>query len=137
MNTPDGYISVCHGKLTVNVPRNIFKGCGTSIDEEKLAPFRTLLRERYPWLTDNSIDVLMRTAQKEMIRTVDEETSGRTMSMKLASEGRIEDAIRHMEKNLEKDSTNADSWYALGELLCKAGRPEEGFKAFAKGRELF
>ena len=126
-----------HGKLTVNVPRNIFRGSGAIIDDDKAAPFRDMLKQRYPWLTDNSLDVLMENARKTMISILDEETNGRSLSKELESQGKTEEAIGHLKKHLEKDPDDADTWYALGELLCRSGKTEEGYKAFARGRELF
>ena len=96
-----------------------------------------MLKQRYPWLSDNSVDVLMETARKRMIEILDEETNGRSLGKELESQGKIEEAIKHLKKHLEVDPEDADTWYALGELLCKAGRTEEGYKAFARGRELF
>ncbi|MDR1691154.1 MAG: tetratricopeptide repeat protein [Candidatus Methanoplasma sp.] len=137
MEVPAGHILVNHGSLTVSVPRNIFIGDKASIDLQKAAPFRETLKSRYPWLTDNSLNVLMENAKKVMIETLDEETHGRSFSRVLESEGRLDEAIKHLKKNLEKNPEDADLWYALGELLCKAGRAEEGYKAFARGRDLF
>ncbi|MDR0508906.1 MAG: tetratricopeptide repeat protein [Candidatus Methanoplasma sp.] len=134
---PAGHFSVTHGSLVVSVPRNIFRGSGAAIDEERAAPFRDMLKHRYPWLTDNSLNVLMDNARKTMMRILDEETNGRSLSKELESQGRTEEAIRHLKRHLEKDPEDADTWYALGELLCRSGRVEEGYKAFARGRELF
>ncbi|MCL2318358.1 MAG: tetratricopeptide repeat protein [Methanomassiliicoccaceae archaeon] len=78
----------------------------------------------------------METARKRMIDILDEETNGRSFAKDLESQGKIEEAVRHLKKHLEI-AEDADTWYALGELLCKAGRTEEGYKAFARGRELF
>jgi len=137
VTVPEGHFPVMHGNLSVNVPRNIFKGSDAQIIEEKAKPFKELIKSRYPWLTDNSITVLMSTARKEMIRILDEETHGRSVSKMLEKEGKIDDAIRHLKKHLETHPDDADSWYALGELLCKNGNAEEGYKAFARGRDLF
>ncbi|MDR0309575.1 MAG: tetratricopeptide repeat protein, partial [Candidatus Methanoplasma sp.] len=119
-----------HGSLTVSVPKNIFKGDCAVIDQEKAKPFREILKSRYPWLSDNSLDVLMESARKIMVSILDEETNGRSLSRYLDSQGKTEEAIMHLKRYLEKDPENADSWYALGELLCKVGRAEEGYKAF-------
>jgi tetratricopeptide (TPR) repeat protein len=134
---PSGHFPVVHGKLTVNVPRSIFKGYGVVIDEKEASPFKEMLKQRYPWLTDNSLNVLMEKARKIMIDILDEETNGRSLSKELESQGRVDEAIGHLKKHLEKDPNDADTWYALGELLCRAGKAEEGYKAFARGRELF
>ena len=71
-----------------------------------------------------------------MVRILDEETKGRSHSRELAESGRLEDAIAHMRLHLEMDPDDADSWYALGNLLCKAGNAEEGYKALNRGRTL-
>ena len=131
------HISVVHGSLTVDVPRRLFKGPECTLDEEAAGPFRELVRNRYPWISDNSVDVLLRKARLEMIRVRDEESKGKEHSRVLASQGKLEDAIRHMELHLELDPDDADSWYELGNLLCRAGRAEEGYRAFNKGRKVF
>ena len=131
------HISVTHGSLTVDVPRRIFKGPDCILDEAEAAPFRELVKGRYPWLTDNSVDVLLRKARMEMKRVRDEESGGREHSKTLAREGKLEDAIRHMQLHLELDPGDADSWYELGNLLCQAGRAEEGYRAYNTGRSLF
>jgi len=128
---------VTHGSLTINIPRDLFKGNDSQIVEEKAEPFKKMLKARYPWLTDNSIKVLMNSARNEMIRVRDEETNGLTISKDLESKGRIDEAIEHLKRHLESCPNDADTWYALGELLCKTGRVEEGYKAFARGRDLF
>ncbi|HKM09373.1 MAG TPA: tetratricopeptide repeat protein [Candidatus Methanomethylophilaceae archaeon] len=137
MAVPEGHIEVHHGNLTVNVPRNIFKKGTGEIVSERAAPFREMIMNRYPWLTQNSMDVLMDRASKEMSQILDGETTGRSASKKLADDGRTQAAITHLEKALELDPDDADSWYLLGELLCSVGRMEEGYKAFSKGRRKF
>lgn len=125
-----------HGSLTVDVPRSIFRGPECEIDPEKAEPFRRMVQDRYPWISDNSMNVLLNKARKEMIRVIDEETNGRSHSANLASKGKMDEAIAHLQLHLESNPNDADSWYKLGELLCKAGRAEEGYKAFNKGRSV-
>ena len=60
-------ILVVHGNLSVDVPRRLFKGPECVIDEEAAGPFREMLRGRYPWLSESSVDVLMSKARKEMV----------------------------------------------------------------------
>ena len=131
------HISVTHGSTTVDVPRRLFRGPECVLDEDAADEFRELIRGRYPWLSDNSVGVLLRKARLEMIRVRDEETKGRTYSSTLAKEGKLDKAIEHMQLHLELDPEDADSWYELGNLLCQAGRVEEGYRAFNKGRTLF
>ena len=134
--TQAGHIMVVHGNLTVDVPRRLFRGPDCEIDEEAAKPFRDMVRARYPWVSESSMDVLMSKARKEMIRVIDEETGGRSHSSNLAQQGKLDEAIAHMRLHIEQDPEDADSWYALGNLLCQAGRTDEGYRAFNRGREL-
>lgn len=121
----------------MSVPRDIFKGVGAEIVPDKAETFKGTLKARYPWLTDNSVDVFMKKARNEMLRVMDEETGGRSIGKYLDSDGKTWKAIGHLQKHLEETPDDIDSWYLLGEMLCKVGRAEEGYKAFAKGRGLF
>ncbi len=131
------YIVIDHGKQTVKVPFSIFKGTRGDTDTAEELKFRKTLRERYPWLTENSLDVLLRKAKREYVRIVDDESNGRTVAKELADKGMYEDAVAHLKRHLEKDPEDADSWYALGDILCKMGKADEGYKAYARGRDLF
>jgi tetratricopeptide (TPR) repeat protein len=120
----------------VDVPRRVFKGRECRIDEDEAARFTAIVQARYPWLTRNSVDVLLKKARMEMLRVRDEETKGKEYSMTLAAEGRLEEAIEHMRIHLDLDPEDADSWYALGDLLCKNGQAAEGYKAYHRGMDL-
>lgn len=121
----------------MKVPSDLFSGAGGILDREKAEPFIELTRSRYPWITENSMEVLLRKASGEFVRILDEETCGRALSGDLASKGRNEEALAHLKRHLEKNPENGDTWYALGDLLCKMGRTEEGYQAYARGRKLF
>jgi tetratricopeptide (TPR) repeat protein len=136
VTAPSDHITVTHGSLTVRVPRSLFIGRTGEIDPAKASSFRENVQNRYPWITDNSLDVLMRSASREMERVIDEESGGRVHSRELEMSGRTDDAIAHLKRHLESDPGDADGWYALGDLLCRCGRTEEGYKAFARGRDL-
>lgn len=136
MNVPAGHFQINHGNLTVNVPRDIFTGPNADFVEDKAKQFRDIIKGRYPWITDNSADMMMKHARQEMLRIMDEESGGRIASRELASKGKNEAAIKHLQMHLEKNPDDADSWYLLGELLCKSGRMEEGYRALNKGRSL-
>lgn len=137
MSAPAGYFQFSHGKLTVNVPRNLFVGVDADLDPVKQAEFSRILKSRYAWLSDGSLEVFYRNARHEFLRIRDEETGGRNESKRLETKGDLDGAIKHLKKKLEEDPEDADSWYELGNLLCKAGRTEEGYQAFNKGRSLF
>lgn len=137
MKVPEGHIEVHHGTLVVMVPRSIFKKGTSIIVPERAAPFKEMIRNRYPWLTENSMDVLLERASKEMSQILDEETSGRSAARYLDDEGKTETAIKHLKSILEQNPDDSDSWYMLGELLCKIGLADEGYEAFSKGRKKF
>jgi len=133
MSAPTDHFVIQHGNLTVNVPRSLFKGSDAVPDDTQEKQFRKMLRERYPWLSENSLDVLMRNARSELLRMMDEETCGRNTANKFVSDGKVNKAIEHLEKHLSENPNDFNSWYMLGELLCKEGRTEEGYEAFRKG----
>ncbi len=136
MTVPSDCIEVIHGKMTLAVPKDVFSGRDAVIDEGKAKAFAEKTKKRYPWVTDNAMEVIFRNARKEMLRLNDERTGGRSTSKRLESEGKTEMAIQHLKKHLEEHPDDADSWYALGELLCKSGKVEEGHRAINKGRSL-
>ena len=137
MSVPENHITISHGSMTVNIPRDVFEGPDAVMNPEKEKELRDMLSKRYPWLTSNALDVIMKNARREMLRVMDEESGGRSTSRRLSSQGKNEMAIAHLEQHLKEHPEDADSWYALGELLCKVGRAEEGYKAMKKGRSLF
>ena len=136
MTVPSDCIEVIHGKMTLAVPKDMFSGRDAVIDEGKAKAFAEKTKKRYPWVTDNAMEVIFRNARKEMLRLNDERTGWRSTSKRLESEGKTEMAIQHLKKHLEEHPDDADSWYALGELLCKSGKVEEGHRAINKGRSL-
>ena len=95
MTVPSDCIEVVHGKMVLAVPKDIFSGRDAVIDEEKAKQFAEKTKTRYPWVTDNAMEVIMRNARKEMLRLNDERTGGRSTSKRLESEGKTEMAIQH------------------------------------------
>ena len=136
MTVPSDCFEVVHGKMVLAVPKDMFSGRDAVIDEEKAKKFAEKTKSRYPWITDNAMEVIFRNARKEMLRLNDERTGGRSTSQRLESEGKTEMAIQHLKRHLEEHPDDAESWYALGELLCKSGEVDEGHRAINKGRSL-
>ena len=125
-----------HGSLTLNVPCSIFvKGSAEFGDTAE--GYFSMLRERYPWLSINSIAVLKRNAKEEMRNIIEKKIRGPVKARKLSDAGEHEEAIEHLRSYLEEFPENGDAWYALGEILCRAGRKEEGYKAINRGRGIF
>jgi tetratricopeptide (TPR) repeat protein len=129
-------IEVKHGSLTLNVPLSIFVK-GTSDLNDKSDEYFSMLRRRYPWLTENSIAVLRRTTSGEMERVIEDGLRGPRKARMLSDDGKDIDAIKHLESYLIDFPEDGDAWYALGEILCKIGRNEEGYKAMNHGRRMF
>ena len=128
---------VMHGSLSVNVPRRLFKGPEAVPVDDEVKKFRKLLKDRYPWLTENGMDVLMKNARRVMLTTIDVETSGKAHAKVLIGQGKLEEAVKHLKRHLEMDPNDPDVWYLLGATLCKMGRNDEGYEAINRGRDLF
>ena len=137
MNAPADHIVVMHGSLSVNVPRKLFKGSEAIPVDDLVKKFRKTLKDRYPWLTENGMDVLMKNARRVMLTTIDVETSGKAHAKVLIEQGKFEEAVKHLKRHLEMDPDDPDVWYLLGETLCKMGRKDEGYAAMNCGRDLF
>lgn len=141
MNTDEplaqGHIRVDHGKLSVQVPRNIFRGPEAIIDEAEWNKFRNTLKSRYPWLTENALEIIKNSSRKEILRVLWNEKKGAKAGRELLLRGYLERSIEHLQTHLKEHPDDGDAWYALGESLCKAGRNDEGYRAFKKGRDLF
>jgi len=135
MSAPEGYFTVYHGSLALNVPRRIFKGRNAEIDNDEAEKFLALVQARYPWITRNSFDVMLGKARQEFIRLRDEETGGISTSRMMASEGDKKGAIEHLRAHLEEDPEDADAWMELGKLLCDIGDADAGYKAFNEARK--
>jgi len=131
--TQADHVTVMHGSMAVDVPRRIFKGKDCEIVQEEVEPFKRILKSRYPWITDNAVNVILNKARMEMMRVRDEETNGREYSRSLAEKGKMDDAIAHLRLRLELNPDDARGWYELGELLFKKGDSKGGFEAFRKG----
>jgi tetratricopeptide (TPR) repeat protein len=130
--TQADHVTVIHGSMTVDVPRRIFKGKECTIDWDEVQPFKRIIQSRYPWISDQAVNVIINKAQKEMMRVRDEETNGREYSRTLAEKGKLDDAIDHLKIRLELNPEDAKSWYELGELLYKKGDFKGGSEAFRK-----
>ena len=129
-------LRVKHGSLELNVPYSVFVK-GTSELSKESGEYFSMLKRRYPWLTDNSVTVLKRSTGEEMQRIIEEGLRGPKKARMLSEEGKDMQAVRHLEAYLIDFPDDADAWYALGEILCKMGRADEGYKAINHGRRLF
>ena len=96
-----------------------------------------MLRQRYPWLSENSVTVLRRRTSEEMQRIIEDGMRGSRKARILSGEGKHLEAVRHLESYLVDFPEDGGAWYALGEILCIIGREEDGYKAMNHGRRFF
>lgn len=129
-------VTVQHGKLSVKIPRKVYRGYRGEVNDEEWKRFVETLMDKYPWLTPNACKVILENGRKEYILTVDEEMYGIPKALEMESEGNPEGAIAHLKRHIEKNPASERAWYVLGEILCRCGRVEEGYAALAKGRSL-
>jgi len=127
-------VEVWHGKLRVQVPRGTFAADG-SVDPEEGGRFRELLKSRYPWLSERSLDDFMSKAVEALEMARREEMAGAPMGRELAADDPAK-AVSYLKRHLESDPEDRDAWYVLGEALCRDGRSEEGYQAFRRARSL-
>lgn len=121
MSAPEGYFTVIHGNTSINVPRRLFQGEKAVLNEAEAGRFYAIVRGRYPWISEASYENLLKTARKEYLALMDEETGGIMTSRLMADSGNIKGAIRNLETHLKDDPCDADAWMELGKLLCRAG----------------
>ncbi|MDD7423673.1 MAG: tetratricopeptide repeat protein [Candidatus Methanomethylophilaceae archaeon] len=136
MSPQANHIEVTHGTMRISVPRDIFEGPEAIPIPEKVAAFSDLVRGRYPWISENSVEVLMRNARKTMLTVLEEESHGMCVARLKEAKGDLDGAIAQMRRWAEKEPNNCDVWYYLGQLYFKAGRNDEGHKAMNRGRSL-
>jgi cytochrome c-type biogenesis protein CcmH/NrfG len=130
------YIEVPHGKLMVKVPRKMFVGPEAEFDEERAAAFRVTLAARYPWLSKYAIEIIMENSQRVMLNVLESEKSELQRARDAIASGKDERAVQILRKHLEKEPRDADGWYILGEVLCRMGDAQEGYRAFAEARKV-
>ena len=131
-----GTLIVKHGSLVLNIPYHIFIP-GTAEFSGTADEYFAMIQRRYPWLSDNSVAVLKKRTAEEMSKETEKSLRGPKKARMLSAEGRYEDALAHIESFLNEFPDYVDAWYALGEILCKTGRSDEGYKAMNRGRGLF
>jgi hypothetical protein len=129
-------LQVKHGSLELNIPYSVFVK-GTSDLNDSSDSYFSILQQRYPWLTDNSVAVLKKRTRDEMQRVIEEGLRGPRKARMLSEGGKDMQAIHHLESYLIEHPDDSDAWYALGEILCRIGRTEDGYKAINHGRRLF
>ena len=129
-------VSVKYGSLELNVPYSVFVS-GKSEFNDTSDEYFSMLQRRYPWLTDNSVTVLKRKIRERMSDLIEEGLRGPKKARMLSDAGKNTEAVRHLESYLTDNPEDGDAWYALGEILFRMGRDEDGFRAMNHGRRFF
>lgn len=128
------FIEVRHGKMLISVPRSIFKGRTSTLKTKEADDFKKVLASRYPWLSDNAIEVVMEEAQATMESLLELERGAVEKAGKLSAKGRNAEALTLLEEHLVHHPKDPDAWYLMGEIYFKMGKRTEGFKAFARAQ---
>lgn len=136
MTAPNDCYKIFHGKMEVTVPKNLFDRYTGRIKEAEAEKFVNDVMNRYPWISENAAKIIIKKAQEEALKSIDEKSGGVQTARNLVSQGKTDKAIERLERTLEENPEDVDAWYLYGELLCKTGRKEEGYKAINKGRSL-
>lgn len=124
-----------YGSLTLNIPLSVFVKGSSELNDSADAYF-SMLGERYPWLSKNSLAVLRRRTEKAMRDVIEENLRGAQKARMMSAEGKHMEAIVHLESYLVEFPDDSDAWYALGDALCGIGRTDDGYKAINHGRRL-
>ena len=130
------FIKVQHGSMELNIPTKLFEPGTNRIRQDEANKLRAGLKAKYPWLTDNAVDVILRNSQEEMSRLMDARRSAAERAREMLREGKNEHALAFLEAHLDVEPDDADAWYVRGEALMRAGRAKEGFEAMHHARSL-
>lgn len=107
------------------------------LNEREAEEFYGIVHRRYPWIGENSYKVLLETARKEFLAIRDDETGGISTSRIMAGSGNVSGAIAHLREHLDSDPGDADAWMELGQILCRSGDTEAGYRAINRARKLY
>ncbi|OPY31152.1 MAG: hypothetical protein A4E32_02137 [Methanomassiliicoccales archaeon PtaU1.Bin124] len=130
------FIKVQHGSMELNIPTKLFEPGTNRIRKDEADRLRAGLRAKYPWLTDNAVDVILRNSQEEMARLMDAKRTVAERAREMLRSGRMEQALAFLEAHLDVFPDDADAWYVRGEALMRSGRAKEGFAAMHHARSL-
>lgn len=119
--------------MIINVPLGLFKGQSSVIDQSKADEFREEPAVRYPWLSHDALDTILKEARRVCAEQVRKERTLVQRGRDLISSRRLSEAIRLLERHLKSHPEDGDAWQLKGEAVCKIGRTEEGFHAISTG----
>ena len=134
-NNPN-FIKMYHGNLEINVPRRLFKDGTAEIVPSEEEAFRKTVSSRYPWLTPNAMDEVVKEAKEAMSDHIERSKTVHQRAREQLARGRVKTALGILEEHLIDEPEDADAWYAVAEVLSKLDRKEDAFRAMNHAREL-
>lgn len=130
------YIFIDHGKLEIRVPRKVFKGRSTRFDAEEKERFEEVLSTRYPWLSEYVVEEILEKAKEKLVERIDSMKTTVGKARQLMEKGQHQTALNMIENRLDSRADNPGLWYVRGEILCRTGDMEEGYRSFHRARTL-
>lgn len=130
------YVIIRHGKLTIRMPRKIFRGRTAVFDETRMNRYREILSARYPWLSHYALDEIFDKARRARERQLVESGGEVGRARELVANGNLPMALETLDRYLQREEEDADAWYLRAEVLCRLGRQEEGYRSISRARKL-
>ncbi len=130
------YVLVSHGKLEIRVPMKIFRGTSTRFDEGDRKEFEELLSSRYPWLSEYAVEEILEKTRDRLVERIDSRKSSVEKAREVMENGQHTRALEMIGQRLDSQPEDPDIWYLRGEILCRMGDREEGYRSFHKARAL-
>jgi tetratricopeptide (TPR) repeat protein len=130
------FIKIYHGSMELNIPISLFEEGTAKVRPDEARKLREKLRCQYPWLTDNAVDVILKSSSEEMSRLIEQRKSAAQKAREMLRSGRYRQALDFLDVHLDLYPEDADCWYVRSEALFKLDRPEEAFRAMRHAQNL-
>lgn len=128
------FIQVRHGRMLINIPRSLFRGKRAEIVSSEAERLGRELRARYPWLSENAVQVVFREARETMLSLIQMESGPVEIARTTYEDGHPTEALGMLDEHLRTHQNDPDAWHLRGVILMRLGRADEGFKSLARSR---
>jgi hypothetical protein len=128
------FIQVRHGRMLINIPYTLFRGKRAEIVSSEAERLGRGLRARYPWLSENAVQVVFKEARETMLSLIEMESGPVEIARTTYEDGHPTDALRMLDEHLRTHENDSDAWHLRGVILMRLGRADEGFKSLARSR---
>jgi tetratricopeptide (TPR) repeat protein len=122
--------------MELNIPTSLFEDGTAKVRPSEARKLREKLKCQYPWLTDNAIDVVLKSSSEEMSRLIEQRKAPAQKAREMLRSGRHQQALDFLEVHLDLYPDDVDCWYVRSEALFKLDRPEEAFRAMRQAQVL-